>query len=149
MLTDNALHYFIYMMLAHFVGDYLFQDQWMATGKSKPGKEGHIACTVHVIFYTLWMFVIGGVWNPLALLIIAIPHWIIDRWSLANYVLHFKNGYSPKEVWEKAPLCAAPDPDKLVANVWKVAFAAPVYIMNDNTIHWVCLFLTAKYLYGG
>jgi hypothetical protein len=81
---------------------------------------------------------------PLFLLIVAVPHWIIDRWSLATYLLRFKNGYWMKDAWEKAPLCAAPAPDALERNVWKIAFAAPVYIFNDNTIRWVCLWFTVK-----
>jgi hypothetical protein len=79
--------------------------------------------------------------------VIAIPHWIIDRWSLATYWLRFKNGYWMKNTWTEAPLCAKPSPKELEQNVWKVAFAAPVYIFNDNTIHWVCLWLTMKWLF--
>lgn len=145
----NYVDMFVLMMFAHFVGDYLFQNQWMAIGKSYPGLRGHLACTVHIFFYTLAFRLIVGISDPLVLLAIAVPHWLIDRWSLAKYVLSFKNGYGMHEVWEKAPLCAAPDPDKLASNVWKVSFAAPVYIMNDNTLHWLCLLLTARLFYGG
>jgi hypothetical protein len=52
-----------------------------------------------------------------------------------------------KDTWTEAPLCAKPSPKELEQNVWKVAFAAPVYIFNDNTIHWVCLWLTMKWLF--
>lgn len=140
----NVTDLFVLSMVGHFVGDYLLQNQWMAIGKSMKGKPGHIACTVHVLLYTLAVALITGLWNPLFLAAVAIPHWLIDRWSLAKYLLKFKNGYGLTEVWEKAPLCAAPHPDKLEANVWKVSFAAPVYIMNDNTIHFLCLLLTAR-----
>lgn len=133
-------------MLGHFVGDYLLQNQWMATEKSQPGKRGHIACTVHVLLYTLAVALFTS-FNPLYLAVISIPHWIIDRWSLAKYLLAWKNGYTMHEVWEEAPLCAAPAPGKLEQNVWKVAFAAPVYIFNDNTLHWVCLWFTIKFFF--
>lgn len=136
---------FINAILGHFVGDYLLQNQWMAIGKSYPGKRGHIACTIHVLLYTLAVAIFTNIWSPLFLLIIAIPHWIIDRWSLAKYILKFKNGYGAFDVWEKGLVCAHPAPDQLERNVWKVAFAAPVYIMNDNTLHFICLWLTAKY----
>jgi hypothetical protein len=137
---------FVLMMVGHFVGDYLLQNQWMATRKSLPGKAGHYACTIHVTLYTLAVSLIASIYNPWALLSIFLPHWVIDRWSIAKYLLRFKNGYTLHEVWEKAPLCAAPAPGQLEQNVWKVAFAAPVYIMNDNTLHFLCLLLTAKYL---
>ena len=157
----NFLYYFAAAVLGHFVGDYTFQNQWMATEKSYPGKRGHIACTVHVLCYTLAVALFTG-WHPLFLLAVAVPHWIIDRWSLATYILKFKNGYDLHGVWEKAPLCAAnativpeeyfpkiraAEEAKLIHNVWKVAFAAPVYIFNDNTLHWVCLWFTVKYFF--
>jgi hypothetical protein len=139
------LETFAASVLGHFVGDYLFQNQWMAVGKSHKGKRGHVACTVHVLLYTFAIALFTG-WHPLFLLVVAIPHWIIDRWSLATYWLTFKNGYSMHEVWKEAPLCARPAPKELEQNVWKVAFAAPVYIFNDNTFHWICLWFTVKYL---
>ncbi len=82
---------FVLMILAHFVGDYLFQNQWMAIGKSYPKWRGHLACTVHVLAYTLAFVLVAGVFNPWALLSIAVPHWLIDRWSLAKYVLSVEN----------------------------------------------------------
>jgi hypothetical protein len=146
---------FVLAILGHFVGDYLFQNQWMATEKSFPGERGHWACSVHVFLYTVAvMFFLAQVLDPAVTLgrfllvaaAVAVPHWIIDRWSLAKYILLAKNGYGMHQVWKTAPLCAAPAPDELQQNVWKVAFAAPVYIVNDNTLHWVCLWFTIKYL---
>lgn len=141
------LYYFAASILGHFVGDYVFQNQWMAVGKSQPGFRGHLACSVHVLLYTFAIALFTG-WHPAFLLWIAVPHWIIDRWSLATYWLRFKNGYSMHEVWKEAPLCAHPAPGELQQNVWKVAFAAPVYIFNDNTLHWVCIWFTAMYFFG-
>lgn len=135
-------------MLGHFVGDYLLQNQWMATEKSYPGWRGHLACTVHVLLYTLAVGVFTANWNPMFLFLVAVPHWIIDRWGLAWKFLSWKNGFDVKKTWEHGPLCAAPAPDKLEQNVWKVAFMAPVYIMNDNTFHFVCLWLLCKFVQG-
>jgi hypothetical protein len=143
--NSQFLYYFAAAVLGHFVGDYTFQNQYMATEKSYSGKRGHIACTVHVFCYTVAIAMFTG-WHPLFLLVVAIPHWIIDRWGLAWYILKFKNGYGPHQIWEDAPLCAAPAPGALQQNVWKVAFAAPIYIFNDNVLHWVCLWFTVKYL---
>lgn len=143
----NFITVFAAAMLGHFVGDYLFQNQWMATRKSLPGMKGHVACTIHVLFYTFALFLFVG-WHPLFLLINGGTHWVIDRWSLAKYWLQWKNGYSMHQVWKDAPLCARPAPDELQQNVWKVAFAAPVYIFNDNTIHWVILWFACKWLFG-
>jgi hypothetical protein len=132
-------------MLGHFVGDYLFQNQWMALNKTAKGLLGHLACTVHVLLYTFAIALFVG-WHPLFLLVVAVPHWIIDRWSLASYWLTFKNGIAATELWDIKPLTPITT-DGLQRNVWKLAFAAPVYIFNDNTIHWVCLWFTCKYFF--
>jgi hypothetical protein len=164
--TPHQLAVIAAAILGHFVGDYIFQNQWMAIGKSQPGKLGHIACTVHVLSYTFAVAMFTG-WHPLFLFAVAVPHWIIDRWSLAIPILRFKNGFDFYGVWNQAPLDAAAQPspyvatpitrpliediangsEKLQLNVWKVAFAAPVYIFNDNTLHWVCLWFTCMWFF--
>lgn len=144
-MTLSFIYYFAAACLGHFVGDYLFQNQWMAVGKSTKGLHGHITCTVHVLLYTFAIALFTG-WHPLFLLAVAIPHWLIDRWSLAAYLLKFKNGYSMNEIWEKNPAWWPPNPATVEKKVWQTAFAAPVYIFNDNTMHWVCLWFTVKYL---
>lgn len=146
-MTEYQLYIFIAAMLGHFVGDYLLQNQYMAVDKSFPGWRGHIACTVHILLYTMAVLIFTGMLHNVGfILAVAIPHWIIDRWSLAKYWLRYKNGYHEDNIWDQAPVCAAPSPNQLQRNVWKIAFAAPVYIMNDNTLHWVCLWLTVKYM---
>jgi hypothetical protein len=144
-MNPSFLYYFAAAMLGHFVGDYLFQNEWMATRKWKPGMTGHVACTVHVLLYTLAIALFTG-WHPLFLLVVAVPHWIIDRWSLAKYLLRWKNGYDIKDTWEMKSGDLIENA-VLERNVWKVAFAAPVYIFNDNTIHWVCLWFTCRYFF--
>ena len=62
-MMSGAMDMFVLMMLAHFVGDYLFQNQWMAIGKSFAGRRGHIACTVHVLAYTLAFVLVARVYN--------------------------------------------------------------------------------------
>lgn len=137
---------FVAAWLGHFVGDYLLQNQWMAIGKSQKGWHGHLTCTVHVLLYTAAVAALTGVLSPLVLLSIAVPHWIIDRWSLAWYIIDAKNPVQHTQIWDKGPVCATAPPDQLERNVWKIAFAAPVYIFNDNCLHWLCLWFTFKYL---
>jgi len=112
-------------LLGHMVGDYVLQNQWMAVGKSKPGWKGHFACTIHVAFYTTAVALFCGSLSPTFLALVGIPHWIIDRWSLAKCWLDFKNGGSN---WALSP------------------FAPLLYAANDNTFHFVCLWVLLKYL---
>ena len=44
--NSQFLYYFAAAILGHFVGDYTFQNQWMAVGKSQPGMIGHISCGI-------------------------------------------------------------------------------------------------------
>lgn len=78
MITANQL-------LAHAIGDYIIQSDWMATNKTK----SHIACAIHAIAY-------GGVFlfltqSPLAILAIVSTHFLIDRYRLARYVIWARN----------------------------------------------------------
>lgn len=121
-----VLLYFVKAIIGHMVGDYLLQNQWMATKKSLPGKDGDIACTVHVLLYTLSIGLCTGLWNLMFLSLVFLPHWIIDRWSLARYWLDFKNRFGTKESWLGSP------------------FAYLNYAANDNTLHFICLWFTLQ-----
>lgn len=133
---------FVLAMLGHFVGDYLLQNNWMALNKTKRNKLGWLACGTHVVIYaTCVMFFLSLSWHdlvyyPIIWLVIAVPHYLIDHYSLASYIMKFKNGVMPLETIE----------DTTVESIWKAAFTAPVYIVNDNTLHWVMLYFTCWFI---
>lgn len=60
-------------ILAHFIGDFLLQNDWMATGK----KKSSLICSIHVAFYMIPFALVEVTW--LQFLLIAIQHWIQDR----------------------------------------------------------------------
>ncbi len=66
-------------ILAHFIGDFLLQNDWMAVGK----KKSNFICTVHVVFYMLPFLLVDIGWIQFAL--IAIQHWIQDRSSFVSW----------------------------------------------------------------
>jgi len=101
--------------LGHLIGTFtgLGQRDWMAKNKSNewPGPYpsaghadldlqlaqcawddayakywlGHLACTVHVLLNTFWVFVFSFWWMPIwGLLVIFATHWLIDRFRLAR-----------------------------------------------------------------
>lgn len=72
-------------LLAHAVGDYLLQSDWMAREKTKRS----LAAFVHVCFYLLPFLLITQ--NVYALTVIGATHFVIDRWHLARYVAWLKN----------------------------------------------------------
>jgi hypothetical protein len=81
-------------LVAHAVGDYVLQSDWMAQQKVK----SHIPALVHAIFYTLPFLFLSRSWK--ALLFILVTHFIIDRWRLARYVVYVKNFLAPASTTE-------------------------------------------------
>lgn len=69
----------------HFLGDYLFQSDWMAVEKTKKW----LPAAVHAVTYTLPFLVATR--NPVALVVIGGTHFVIDRWRLARFVVWAKN----------------------------------------------------------
>ena len=72
-------------LVAHAVGDYLLQSEWMATEKTKRS----FPALVHSVFYILPFLFITQ--NPFTLAVIGGTHFVIDRWHLARYVAWAKN----------------------------------------------------------
>jgi len=60
-------------VLAHFIGDFLLQNDWMAVGK----KRSNFICTVHIFFYMIPFLLVDLNW--IQFILIAVQHWIQDR----------------------------------------------------------------------
>lgn len=110
-------------VLAHMVGDYFLQSDYMATNK----KDRVFPCLVHVLTYILPFFLLTT--SAGALAVIAGTHFAIDHWNLVRYPIWLKNkilgGSRP---WRD---CSATgfDPDRPVwLSVW-------LTIIVDNTAH--------------
>lgn len=121
---------FILALLGHLVGDYLLQTKRMALGKSEPGLRGMEICSEHVVLYTAAVCVFLWTVNPVVVAAVYIPHWVIDRWSLATHWLRLIRG----RTFETAK------------GEWDVAFTALVYAVVDNTFHLLCLFAVVTLL---
>lgn len=84
MITANQL-------VAHLVGDYVLQSDWMATEKTKRS----IAAFVHAFVYSLCFLALRP--SAAALFVIFFTHFLIDRFRLARYVCWSKNFLAPPE----------------------------------------------------
>ena len=72
-------------LVAHAVGDYVLQSEWMAINKSRAS----LPALIHAVTYTLpFLFLTRG---PMSLFLIASTHFVIDRWALARHVVWLKN----------------------------------------------------------
>lgn len=72
-------------IVAHIVGDFILQTDWMAREKVRRS----FACLVHVVVYTLPFLWLTQV--PETLLVIAGTHFAIDRWRLPKYLIWVRN----------------------------------------------------------
>lgn len=115
-------------IVAHLVGDYIIQSDWMANEKTKRS----VAALAHAVTYTLPFLFLTQ--NVVALAIIAGTHFVIDRWRLARYVVYFKNFLAPQSYWFAWDDCFATGYHK-DRPAW---LAVWLLIIADNTMHLIC-----------
>jgi hypothetical protein len=120
-------------LVAHAVGDYLLQSDWMAQEKTKRT----VAALAHVATYALPFVVLGA--SPGALAVIVGTHFVIDRWRLARYVVWAKNWMGPNRPWSECVGTGYP-PDRLP---WMAVW---LLIIGDNILHVICNGLALRYM---
>jgi hypothetical protein len=126
-------------LVAHAVGDYLLQSDWMANEKTKQ----HGAAAVHAILYTCCFLPFSPSWAAWSVMLLT--HFAIDRWRLARYVVWAKNWLAPRtilferraggiEIWRRTlpwPNCSTtgyPQDRPVWLAVW-------LLIIADNILH--------------
>lgn len=120
MHMENIL---IKALFGHLIGDFFFQTQTMAENKSSLGLKGVLWCSIHVVVYTCFVALFVGNYSPLFLIGVSLPHWIVDRYSIAY-------------MWMK---CIGRD--HLVSKHEQTPFGAIIYVVIDQTIHAGCLYI--------
>jgi hypothetical protein len=112
--------------VAHAVGDYILQSDWMADNKTKSS----VAAAIHAITYTLpFLFI---TWSPAALAVICGTHFVIDRWRLARFVVWAKNYPYPGALgWSECSATGYPPSKPPFLSIW-------LLIIADNIMHVVC-----------
>lgn len=149
-------------LIAHLVGDYVLQYDWMATEKVKQS----MAAAAHALTYTLpFLFITHSF---AALTVIAGTHFVIDRWRLARYVCWIKNWLDPQALqWlgKMAIWLGDPDMDKFDRDLFTLRhppaldktttgygpekpawMAVWLLIITDNTMHLLCNGAALHYL---
>lgn len=111
-----------YQLLAHLVGDYVLQSEWMAINKAR----STFAALVHVVCYTLPFVVLTQ--NPHALVLIAGTHFVIDRFGIARYICTARNFLCPIGMWPAVRAHSTSTPPWL---------ETMLTIIVDNTMHLV------------
>lgn len=109
-------------LVAHAVGDYILQSDWMANEKTKRS----LAALAHVVCYGLPFIFLSP--SLLALATIVGTHFVIDRWRLARYVVWAKNWLGPNRPWADCAATGYPADRPAWLAVW-------LLIIADNLMH--------------
>jgi hypothetical protein len=146
-------------IVLHAIGDYVLQSDYMATEKTKRW----LPALAHAVVYTLPFLFLTR--SPLALLVIAATHFVIDRWRLARYVCWAKNFMAPKWI-ETTCTCTPPlEGCSDCGKTWKVRnhpwsvcsgtgshperpawLTVWLMILTDNVLHLLCNGAALKWL---
>jgi len=86
-------------LLAHLVGDFWMQTDWMALKKKNPGWEGLLACLLHCVLYGLPFLLLTRSWK--AMLVIVATHAVIDRSHIVPWLIWVHNLVTPPPVGTK------------------------------------------------
>lgn len=128
-------------LVAHAVGDYIIQSDWMADNKTK----SDVAALIHAATYTLPFLLITT--DALALAWILMTHFFIDRYRLSRFVNWFKNGplarveivkhkggtayLSAEYHWKPVTATGYPETKPAFIATW-------LNIITDNIMHVAC-----------
>lgn len=127
-------------LILHGIGDYYFQTDKQALGKKLKGRYGLECCLKHCITYSIPFFLIGS-W--LAVLMVFVTHFIIDRTNVIAYGIAFKNGTTKMDEsgntrFDISNFGFAPE-RPFALSIW-------LYIICDNLAHIICNYVALKYL---
>lgn len=113
-------------LLAHLLGDYIFQSEWMAQGK----RKSMAIAAIHGLAYSL-PFIILCTPTLAAWVVIVVTHAAIDHWALARFVVFAKNHIAPRHAWPSWERCSTTGYDQ-GAPVWLTTW---LLILTDNLLH--------------
>lgn len=105
-------------VLAHLIGDFILQNDWMAKGK----KENSLICLIHIITYLIPFVFTDIIWWGIVL--IGVEHFIQDRTNIIVWFMRIKGS----DKFAEPPM--AP---------WSI-------IITDNIIHILFIALIVKCL---
>lgn len=153
----------IELLIGHLIGDFLLQSKTMAIGKG----SNSALCAKHCAIYTAsmapfiayLMFLYD--WNIPSLFYLVVlffgiylPHFAIDRWSLASEWLDFIEGQtfeSAADKYIRTLFSVRNFEDQAITDncrsSFDIAFTAIVYTVTDFTFHLVCLWVTYEVLW--
>ena len=145
------MDWFPWLLIGHFLGDFVFQNNWMALNK----KDNLWPCIVHCYLYSMLvclMLYIGGYKiGPGIFSLIYLSHHILDGTYLVDKWMKFygirswdsslpraEDIYGRKSyiIWTEHPI---------TKDVVTTSFGALIYVTIDNTLHLLMMMLIIKF----
>lgn len=83
---------FTWLVLGHFIGDWMLQNDWMA--RHKRGRWWSSQCIIHCLVYSITILVVAWLASGSALTLyqvsllfgsVLVTHWLIDGFNLAYH----------------------------------------------------------------
>lgn len=126
-------------LLLHLWGDYILQSDWMASNKTKASWP----CACHVAMYSIPFLILRPSWSAFA--VIAVTHFLIDRFRLARFVVQVKNtiGRPLSLHMEQLEIYQTPTGYPDTFPPWMAVW---LLIIADNILHLTINYLAIRYL---
>ena len=132
------------LIMGHVLGDYFFQNNWMAQRKG----SSYFSCVVHCLIYTFFVCAMVA-WNPYFAAMVFVSHFFVDKWSLADSWLRVIRGRTLTGFLTKGhvgtPKVLTEDEQENYC-ILRGGFTAVVYVIADNAFHIMLMLIGIKYL---
>ena len=121
-------------LLLHLFGDYVTQTDWMATNK----KLRYFPALVHATVYSIPFLLLHLSW--IAFAVILVTHFLIDHYTLARYVVYFKNKTTNWNLkWSDCNATGYPKETPVWLSTW-------LLIIADNFLHLFINYCSIRWL---
>jgi hypothetical protein len=131
-----------HQLVAHLLGDYVFQTDWMANKKTTSKFPALIHAASYTLSFAFVSLLFGLSISLPAYAIIGVSHYFIDHYRLARYVMFAKNWITDTSLkWSECDKTGYPNSAPPWLTVW-------LLIAGDNTLHILINALAIHYFPG-
>lgn len=128
-------------LILHLIGDYILQTHWMAVNKVKSWT----VAIIHALVYSLPFLLLRP--SLLGWFVIFSAHAVIDRFSLAKYLLYAKNKItSPDLPWTYCTKTGYQDQNEDKKHYCPMFITFWLYAAADNTLHLIINYASLRWL---
>lgn len=109
-------------IIGNLVGDYILQNDWMASNK----KNNSFICAIHCLVWTICVCVIGSWYNYYVFILLFLTHFTQDRTTIINWSM-IKMGQT-----QFAGKPCAPWSSIIIDNIWHILTIMALWKMSHD-----------------